>query len=266
MSFSYDDIEAYAFGFAAVLVIYAVIEWGLPALFGRAKKLAAPVVAPVAAKITEAMKPVFPFPSTPVAGAEALAAFDTARKGGAKGVVIFGWGKDQLSNLAHGMSFRKETPQQILAMADAKPEPFPSKSKPKQPVTWPVVGPFKMDRVPFLASLHPDGFKPEVSIVTTPAADDAEILAHLKFGGWNACPEPYIHVAMMRKWQRDYGAELVAFSHDAMDVRVKRRPQTQAEALMLARAHLKYCPSNETTIAETAAELMETDWWHFWWD
>jgi hypothetical protein len=248
---------------AVVLAIYAVFEWVLPRFFGRAKTVTAPITAPVVEKIKEVVKPKFPFPSTAIPGEQAIDTFEAARLRGERGTVLFGWGRDQIPNLAQAMSYRKETPEQILTNAAANPEPFPARSRPKQPAQWPAAGPVKNERHPFLVSVHPSGFKPEVLLVTTPASDDAEIFAYLKFGGWNGCPGPHIHVAVMRRWQRDYGAEFVAFSHDALDVRVRRRPQTQAEALALARAHLKYCPSNDTTIAEYAAELMETDWWHF---
>jgi Domain of unknown function (DUF4253) len=88
----------------------------------------------------------------------------------------------------------------------------------------------------------------------------------LKLGSWNAVPEAEVFVALLRKWRRDYGAELVALSTDTMDFRVTRRPTTQQEALVIAREHAKFCPSTELTIAERAAELMQLDWWHFWWD
>lgn len=41
---------------------------------------------------------------------------------------------------------------------------------------------------------------PEVLIVVLPTPDPAEAIAMLRFGGWNACPSPEIHVAAFRSW------------------------------------------------------------------
>jgi Domain of unknown function (DUF4253) len=262
MSFSMQDLEAYGFGLAVMLVIYAVVFYGLPLLLSRAQKK----LEPVAAVVVQALKPRFPFPSVQCEGQAAMAVWERARNNGERGTVLFGGGTEGLAKLAHGMSFRKETPAQILQRAANAADPYPFKSQPKHPAQWPVVGPFDKERNPFSIHLYPEGFRPVVSLVTTPAKDDADILAHLKFGGWNACPPPEVHVAMLRKWQRDYGAELVAFSEDILDIRITRKPATQMEALKLAREHQKYCPTPGLTIAERAAELMLLDWWHLWWD
>jgi Domain of unknown function (DUF4253) len=133
------------------------------------------------------------------------------------------------------------------------------------PGTWENVGPFTDDGHPFLVKQHPAGFKEVVTLAFIPAETSAEVPAYLQLGGWNAVPEADIMVALFRKWQRDYGAEIVAVSLDAIDVRVSRKPETREEALLLAREHRKFCNAG-ATLAETAAELMETDWWHFYWD
>ena len=36
-----------------------------------------------------------------------------------------------------------------------------------------------------------------------------EALAHLRLGGWNECPTPAEHVAILKWWHERYGAELV---------------------------------------------------------
>jgi hypothetical protein len=266
MSFTYEDIEAYAVGFILVMAIYGLMFWLLPKLFARAKKAAAPVTAPIVAAVKEAVKFKFPYPVTEVAGADAFALWEESRKRGETGTVLFGGYEQGIDDHAQSMVYRKFSPAEYIARAVKKPEPFPTKPKPKLPKEWPHQGPIVSDRNPFVIYKNPEGFKSYVALVTTPAKDDAEIFAHLKFGGWNGCPEPDVHVAAMRKWQRDYGAELVGFTLDALDVRVKRRPATRQEAMVLAREHQKYCPTNEATLPEIAAELMETDWWHFWWD
>jgi hypothetical protein len=270
MSLTYEDIEAYAFGFGVVLAIYGVFFWLLPKLFSRVQQKVSPITAPVTQAVVNAVKEVvkhrFALPTTEVSGAEAMKAWEASRMNGARGTVLFGGNREGIDGYAHIMSFRSDSAEVYLSRAAKKPDPYPTRSSPKLPTHWPEVGPFHGERNPFGIHLHPEGFKPVVLLVTTPADDDAAILAHLKFGGWNACPEPDMHVALLRKWQRDYGAELVAFTADTLDIRVARRPSTRQEAMQLAREHQKYCPTNEATIAERAAELLLMDWWHFWWD
>jgi hypothetical protein len=118
-----------------------------------------------------------------------------------------------------------------------------------------------------LAVIHDEGLKPlaRVHIILVPARDATEIPAHLRYGGWNACPEPAMHVAVLRKWQAEYGAELVGLTSDTIQLRVARRPQTRADAWKLALEHDRYCGEVED-LESLAAELMVSDWWCFWWD
>lgn len=111
---------------------------------------------------------------------------------------------------------------------------------------------------------------PEAYIIRLPTSDWTEIPAHLRMGGWNACPPAEYHVAAFRSWRERYGAELVHVGSSTLDIRVKRRPQTREEALALADELYLYC---EDIIAQgygdpapLAAALMASDWWNFWWD
>ena len=113
------------------------------------------------------------------------------------------------------------------------------------PKVWPRVGPFDKERNPFSIHLHPEGFKPVVTIAYIPAQSSADIPAFLKLGSWNAVPDADVFVALLRKWQRDYGAELVALSSDTLDIRVTRRPATQQEALAARARACKFCPSTK---------------------
>jgi len=109
-----------------------------------------------------------------------------------------------------------------------------------------------------------------VHIALIPTDDWTTIPAHLFWGGWNACPGPESHVAALRSWRERFGAELVGLSFDTMNLRVKRRPQTRAEALELAREQYVYCEDiidqGVGTLSQLAAALMANDWWYFWWD
>jgi hypothetical protein len=109
-----------------------------------------------------------------------------------------------------------------------------------------------------------------VWLLRIPAKFSIEIPAYLKWGDWNDCPPAHVHVAMLRKWQRDYGAELVGMSGDVLNIRVKKRPGNKTQAMLLATEMYHYAPDivlqGTETISALAASLMESDYWYFWWD
>ncbi|HVJ82938.1 MAG TPA: DUF4253 domain-containing protein [Planctomycetia bacterium] len=109
-----------------------------------------------------------------------------------------------------------------------------------------------------------------VHILLLPTARSFEAPAYLKWGGWNECPPTEIHVAALRRWSADYGAELVGITGDVMNICVKRRPATREAAIALAREQYAYCADivdqGVEDIATLAAALMSSDWWYFWWD
>jgi hypothetical protein len=111
---------------------------------------------------------------------------------------------------------------------------------------------------------------PHAHILLLPIARGFEAPALLKWGGWNACPPPEIHVAAMRRWSSDYGAEIVGMTGDVINIRVKRRPATREAAIELAREQYAYCADivdqGVGDISALAAGLMAADWWFFWWD
>jgi hypothetical protein len=110
----------------------------------------------------------------------------------------------------------------------------------------------------------------KVQLVILPTDDWTTIPAYLNWGNWNACPAPEYHVAALRSWRDRFGAELIGLSHDVMNIRVKRRPETREGALDLAREHYAYCSDivdqGVETLSALAAVLMQSDWWYFWWD
>jgi hypothetical protein len=264
-----NDIWPYIVGLALALGIYGVIGYIIPFLFKRAvgsKPAQTALNSKPVTAVAEAVKPkpVFAFEFREVAGERAMAAYEAAKTEG-KGVpVLIAGGESLRRSLAEAMRYRNLT-EYYLQKADRKPDPYATKTKPRLPKQWPDVGPFKDDGQPFLVKAHPDGFKPVVTLAFIPAATTAEIPAYLKLGSWNAVPDADVFVSLLRKWHRDYGAELVALREDSLDIRVARKPETREEALVLAREHLKFCATGATT-AEAAAELMQTNWWHFYWD
>jgi hypothetical protein len=110
----------------------------------------------------------------------------------------------------------------------------------------------------------------KVHIGLFPTDDWTTVPAHLRWGGWNDCPEPEIHVAALRSWRDRFGAELVGLGPDVMNLRVGRRPETRTHALELAREQYLYCgdivDQGTGTLSRLATALMADDWWYFWWD
>lgn len=109
-----------------------------------------------------------------------------------------------------------------------------------------------------------------VHILILPTHDSAEVPAYLRWGNWNACPSPELHVAMLRDWKRRFGTELIGIDREVMNLRTGRMPATRPEALALAREQYDYCPDivdqGIGTIEALAAALMRETWWFFWWD
>jgi Domain of unknown function (DUF4253) len=263
------DYWPYVVGLLLSLTIYFVIFTALPFLFRKlmgskpAKRIAASKTVNTMANVINP-KPVFAFPFREVSGESAMAAFEAAKAEGKDMPVLIAGDASYRQSLADMAQYRKSTAE-YLALADRFPDPFRFKTKPRMPKAWTDAGPLADDGHPFLVKNFDKGFKPVVTLAFIPAASSADIPAHLRLGGWNGVAEADIMVALFRNWQREYGAEIVALSLDAIDVRTTRKPATRQEALVLAREHLKFCATGATT-AEGAAELMATNWWHFYWD
>lgn len=96
------------------------------------------------------------------------------------------------------------------------------------------------------------------------------VFARLRYGGWNECPPPEVHVALHRLWRERHGAVPVAASFDVVECRVPRPPADQAGALALAEQQYLYCPDvvwqGAGTIAALAGGLLGGSTWYFWWD
>lgn len=112
--------------------------------------------------------------------------------------------------------------------------------------------------------------KDRVVVALLPVTHSYEVLGYLLYGGWNACPPAEYHVAALRSWSERYGAEIVGVMSDTLNLRVARKPATREEALVLAREHYLYCndviDQGFGTLSNLAAQVMQDDWWFFWWD
>ncbi|MEZ5694802.1 MAG: DUF4253 domain-containing protein [Altererythrobacter sp.] len=135
---------------------------------------------------------------------------------------------------------------------------------------WPKPGQMAPMELTVHRDVLSDELFPRVHIAILPTDDPTEAAAYLRWGGWNACPQPEVHVAMHQKWREQYGAEVVGMTDAVINMRAKRRPATRAEAMALAREQFLYCNDivlqGTNTLEPLAMSLMESDWWYFWWD
>ncbi|MBK8198353.1 MAG: DUF4253 domain-containing protein [Acidobacteria bacterium] len=113
---------------------------------------------------------------------------------------------------------------------------------------------------------------PEVVVALSPApvAQWWETSAHLRFGGWNDCPDPAVHVLLHRIWAEKYGARLVTMAFDVIELQITRPIRTREEALEVAALQYAYCSDivdqGEGTLENLAASLIDATSWYFWWD
>lgn len=108
-----------------------------------------------------------------------------------------------------------------------------------------------------------------VFLLLLPTTDGCEFAAYLEWGGWNACPEPTAHVAVLRHWQRTYGAEPVAVTHDYLELLLPKALGSWRSARIAAEEQSLYCDEvateedwQQTLIRDVARSRL----WAFWWD
>jgi hypothetical protein len=159
------------------------------------------------------------------------------------------------------ISLNAESPEELIARMLTEFEPEVGE--------WPTTVP-EIPHLSVAVDLRSGAPMARVYLVTIPTNDWTTIPAYLRFGNWNSCPAPEYHVAALRSWRDRFGAELIGLGHDVMNIRVKRRPTSRAEALELAREQYSYCSDiveqGVGSLSALAAALMESDWWYFWWD
>lgn len=110
----------------------------------------------------------------------------------------------------------------------------------------------------------------EVYVGLVPTIKSYEVPAYIKFGGWNACPDPEQHVALMKYWNEKYGANIISITGDTIECTVDNPPTTKEEAMALAREQFLYCEDIVTqgcgSISALAGTLLNAKYWYFWWD
>jgi len=106
-----------------------------------------------------------------------------------------------------------------------------------------------------------------VLIVLIPTVRPWEAAAYFGFGGWNACPAPWVHVAYAREWSARFGARLLSLTRDTLEFEVARPITSRADAVAMAAVHAHYCYSPVvSSTAQHAAHLLGAPLWRFWWD
>lgn len=113
-------------------------------------------------------------------------------------------------------------------------------------------------------------YHPDINIALVPTRNSWEVPALLYYGGWNECPVPEAHVAMLRYWNEKHGAELFSMAGDVLELYVRHPPTEPAAALALAREQFIYCSDivhqGTETLHALAEEIAGSHGWFFWWD
>jgi hypothetical protein len=111
---------------------------------------------------------------------------------------------------------------------------------------------------------------PKVAVALIPTVVSWQVFAFIKFGNWNACPTPAAHIAIAKKWYRQYGAEVVGISNDVVEMRVTKPPLDRDTAFALAQKQYIYCEDivsqGTGTLMKLASALLDSNIWYFWWD
>lgn len=107
----------------------------------------------------------------------------------------------------------------------------------RAPRPWPDEGGDPTPLLPFFAGSDPfaagRATPPPVVLALVPTRASWEVPAILRWGGLRGCPEPAEQAAVLRDWQRRYGAEVVALFPWGIELAAARRPASRAEALAL---------------------------------
>jgi hypothetical protein len=97
-----------------------------------------------------------------------------------------------------------------------------------------------------------------------------EVPAYLPFGGWNDCPLPELHVAVLREWGSKYRARPACITGDMLECVIVNRPQTEIEAMKLAAEQWIFCEDivsqGTQSVRKLAMEIWQAPTWFFWWD
>jgi hypothetical protein len=113
----------------------------------------------------------------------------------------------------------------------------------------------------------------EAALVRIPTPRSWEIPAYTLYGGWNDCPKTAEIVAVARRWNEKYGADICAHGDCTIEFRVERPPADPHAALELMREHALFCDeglndliSSPDFARDMLLQLPKQKYWLFWWD
>lgn len=123
----------------------------------------------------------------------------------------------------------------------------------------------------FISFTSEDNTTQEVILAKIPTNKPWELAAWIPMGGWNKCPEPDVQAAIFQNWFEKYRAFPAAVSSDTWEFYVECPPESEEEAIELAKEHFIFCDDKifqgeAGNIADLAGELLNAHIWYFWWD
>ncbi len=107
---------------------------------------------------------------------------------------------------------------------------------------------------------------PRVVLLAVETREAWAVPTLLQFGGFNDCPPPKEHAETFRRWQKKFGAHIVAVTDDTVEAWVRSPPRRWPEARSLARDQWLYCPEDHRPYEDIAEGLLGAGQWFFWWD
>lgn len=103
-----------------------------------------------------------------------------------------------------------------------------------------------------------------------PTKDCWKVNAYLPNGNWNMYPTDEEHVAILRRWHRQYGAEVIEMTHDTFNLILPQRITDPKTASKIAEEQTLYCrdivEQGTQDATALAKSIQESRVWFFWWD
>ncbi|WP_158566357.1 DUF4253 domain-containing protein [Micromonospora craterilacus] len=112
----------------------------------------------------------------------------------------------------------------------------------------------------------------QARLALVPATDGAHALTAISWTGpLNHDNDTARFSAVVRDWQRRFGATVVGLSFDTLHLSIAAPPATPDLALHVTAEHFAFCPdtiwqSNTDTFSTYAEAIMGSNCWNFWWD